>query len=306
MFQRTEKGKEYELFVLKIQKLEKLCHALQEERKILYTKIKDVRQTNSNVPVKVFGSSNLRDSNAASQDTDKSVPLTPVEVQELEKDDPVLTKDMTRLREEQARLQEFAASLLTTPMDDEDEDNTDDVDLEEDVVASAFVQFKSKPQAKEEPVSVPEKEEGVKSKVEKEQEVQKQQAPQPEEKPSEVVATDPEPEAMKVQTQAEVVKSEEEIHQQQLTHVQEPTSLKPVEVELDPPTEVMKDPCEVKPVVPVEDEKLKPAEPLQVTQEATPTSAPENTPDTAAPSNTNSSKKQAPKKKKKKGGKNAS
>ncbi|KAG7234387.1 hypothetical protein INR49_004853, partial [Caranx melampygus] len=308
--ERTEKGKEYDLFVLKIQKLEKLCHALQEERKILYVKIKDVQQTNSNVPVKVFGSSNLCDNSAASKDADESAPLTPVEVQELEKEDPVLTKDMARLREEQARLQEFAASLLTTPVDDDDEDNTDDENLEEDVVASAFVQFKSKPQVKEEPVSVPEKEEDVKSEVEKVEEVQKQEAPKPVEKTSEVVPTDPEPEAVKVQTQAEVqqVKPEEEIQQQQqqLDTVHEPTTPKPAEVELDPPTEVMKEPCEVKPVVPAEDEKLKPAEPVQVPQEATPTSAPENTPDTAAPSNTNSSKKQAPKKKKKKGGKNAS
>ncbi|CAF94960.1 unnamed protein product, partial [Tetraodon nigroviridis] len=41
MEERTEKGKEFQLFVLKIHKLEKLCRALQDERAVLYRKIKE-------------------------------------------------------------------------------------------------------------------------------------------------------------------------------------------------------------------------------------------------------------------------
>ncbi|XP_023266845.1 beta-taxilin-like isoform X2 [Seriola lalandi dorsalis] len=320
--ERTEKGREYELFVLKIHKLEKLCHVLQDERKILYAKIKEVRRTNSIVPLNVFGSSDFCDV-PGSEDADKSAPLKPVEVQELEKEDPVLTEDMARLREEQARLQEFADSLLTTPVDDDDEDNNGDADLEEDAVASAFVHFKAGPQVKKEPVSVPEQVVGVKSEVaetdlpqpDKVEEVQKPEAPKTEEKTSEMIPADPQPEAVKVQTQAEVkevqqVKAEGGI--QQLPSEQELTP-KAEKVEIDPPSEILKEPSEVKPVVPAEDEKFQqqqqqPAEPVQASEEAPETSAPpsENTPKTAEPSNADSLKKQAPKKKKKKGGKNSS
>ncbi|XP_071324057.1 beta-taxilin isoform X1 [Trachinotus anak] len=321
MEERSEKSKEYDLFVLKIQKLEKLCHVLQDERKVLYAKIKDVRQTNSNIPSKVFSSSNASDI-ASSEGADKCDVLNPAEVQELEEEDPVLTEDMARLREEQTKLQEFAASLFTTP-EDNDEVNNDDIDPEEDMVASAFVQFKTKPQVKEEPVSVPEQVVEVKSEAaetdpplpDKTEEVQKPEAQKPEEKPSEMIQTDPQPEAVKVQTQVEVkevqqVKPEEEIQQQQPSE-QEPTP-DTEKVETDPTTGILEETGEVKPVVPVEAEKLQqqqqPAEPVQVSEEAPKSSAPpsENTPETASPSNADSSKKQTPKKKKKKGGKNAS
>uniref|UniRef100_A0A8C8GTJ0 Taxilin beta a n=1 Tax=Oncorhynchus tshawytscha TaxID=74940 RepID=A0A8C8GTJ0_ONCTS len=43
--ERTVKENEYEMFVVKIDKLERLCRALQDERKILYSKIKGIRQT---------------------------------------------------------------------------------------------------------------------------------------------------------------------------------------------------------------------------------------------------------------------
>lgn len=281
MFQRAEKGKEYEIFVLKIQKLEKLCNALQQERRILYAKIKEVHQTNSDVSVRVFG--NLFPENAGeTKEAEKPVLLSPAEAQELEKEDPVLTKDMARLREEQTRLQEFAASLFTTPTgDDDDEDKADDADAEEDKMASAFVQFTGKPQVKEQPVPVEEK----KEEVEKVEEAQKQEAPKPEEKIPEVAPKEPEAEAAKVQTHVEV---------------KEEKQVQPAEVVVDPPTEVKQEPHEVKPVAPVEEEKkLQAAQPAQEPQEPTPTTQP--TPDAAAPS-----KKQAPKKKKKKGGKNAS
>ncbi|GAA6231662.1 alpha-taxilin-like isoform X1 [Lates japonicus] len=328
--ERTEKGKEYDLFVLKIQKLEKLCHALQDERKVLYAKIKDVRHTNANIPSKVFGSSNLSDI-VSSEGADKSAVLTDVEVQELQElqeEDPVLTEDMTRLKEEQAKLQEFAASLLTPSADNDEEDN-DDIDLEEDIVASAFVQFKTKPQVEEEPVSVPEKVADVKSEAaetdvtvsDKVEEVQKPtpEALTPEEKTSEMKPIDPEPEAVKVLTEVEVkevqqVKPEEEVQQQQHQPSEQEPTLEAKKVETDPPTEPKpkateaEDPGEVKPLVPAEDEKLQqqPAEPVQVSEAAPTVSEPAPPANTAVPSNADSSKKQAPKKKKKKGSKNSS
>ncbi|KAM9840344.1 uncharacterized protein ACBR49_015749 isoform 2-T2 [Aulostomus maculatus] len=181
MEERTEKCKEYELFVLKIQKLEKLCRALQDERQGLYDKIKEVHHANSSLPSKIFGmSSTDGDPEGALQ----SVSPTPVdlqELQELQKDDPVLTEDMARLKEEQAKLQEFAAALLAQPADN-NLDNDNDVDLEEDLVASAFIQFKTKPQATEEPVALPEPK------------FQKPDAPTTEEKASESAPAQPKPE----------------------------------------------------------------------------------------------------------------
>ncbi|XP_028997704.1 beta-taxilin isoform X1 [Betta splendens] len=130
--ERTEKSKEYDLFVLKIQKLERLCRALQDERKVLYDKIRDVRQANASLPSKVSSSE----------------PLTPLEIQEIQDEDPVLTEDMARLKEEQAKLQQFADSLLAPAAEDKEDEDSKDADLE-DLVASAFVQFKTKPQTKE-------------------------------------------------------------------------------------------------------------------------------------------------------------
>ncbi|XP_076611735.1 beta-taxilin isoform X1 [Chaetodon auriga] len=195
--ERAEKSKEYDLFVMKIQKLEKLCRALQEERVVLYDKIKEVRQANANVPSKVFGSSipsDILDTEGA----DKSPLLTPVDLQEIQKEDPVLTEDMTRLREEQAKLQEFAACLLATPSDDEEEENHD-LDLQGDMVASAFDQFKTKPQVKEEAVSVPEVVE-VKSEA---AESALPEAPTPVEKTSEMIPADAKPKAATVQPKVE-------------------------------------------------------------------------------------------------------
>lgn len=141
VFQRTEKGKEYDLFVLKIHKLEKLCQVLQEERVLLYAKIKDVRK--SNTDAKVLGSA----------EPDQSALLTPTEIQEIQEEDPVLTKDMSRLKEEQTKLQEFAASLFSTPAHEEEREEI--LDLEEDEVSSAFIQFKTRTQTRTD--SVPEK-----------------------------------------------------------------------------------------------------------------------------------------------------
>nr|XP_020442541.1 gamma-taxilin-like isoform X2 [Monopterus albus] len=265
--ERTEKGKEYDLFVLKIQRLEKLCRALQDERAVLYDKIREVRQANSNLPAKLFGTSNP-DNNPEAENT--SDLLTAAEAQEIQEEDVVLTEDMARLREEQTKLQKFAASLLASPSDN-DEDN-DDIDLEEDIVASAFVQFKTKAKVKEEPVSVPEQMVDVKSEAaepnlpqpDKTEEVQKPhvstpEALTPEDKTSETIPTEPKLEAEKVQIQ---VKPTEEIQQQQEEVTPE------AEVKTGPPAEPKPEAemqIEVKDV-----QQVKPAEKIQQQQELTP------------------------------------
>ncbi|CAN9507358.1 unnamed protein product [Ophioblennius macclurei] len=181
--ERSEKGKEYELFVLKIQKLEKLCRALQEERKGLYGKIKEVRLSNSSIQSKFLSSTLAENLDSGAADDDKCALLTPKEIQEIQEGDEVLTEDMSRLRSEQAKLQEFAESLLASPFDDEDEE----VDLVDDVVASAFIQFTSK--AKQEVDLVPEV-------------VQKEPGSLPEASTTETSHAEPKPEEL--QTVAEV------------------------------------------------------------------------------------------------------
>ncbi|KAA8582964.1 hypothetical protein FQN60_015510, partial [Etheostoma spectabile] len=324
MEERTMKMKEYDVFVLKIQKLERLCNALQSERAILYEKIKEIRQTNSNIPSKVFGSSKV-DELLNPENPDKSAMLTPVdlqELQELQKEDSVLTEGMSRLKEEQAKLQEIAASLLAKPCDNDEEDN-DDVDTEEDLMSSAFAQFKTKAQVKEEAVSVPQQVADVKSEAaesvlpqpDKVEEVSKPALSTPVENTSDMIPTDTKPEAVKVQTQVEEkeVKPDEAIQQPPAEPA--PTS-EPEKVKIDPPTnpegaeaEILVKAAELNPVVPLEDEKVQ-AKQVKVPEEA-PTkseSAPlsKDTPKATASSNADSSKKQTPKKKKKKNGKNAS
>ncbi|CAJ1077744.1 beta-taxilin-like isoform X1 [Xyrichtys novacula] len=354
--ERAEKNKEYELFVLKIQKLEKLCRALQEERVVLYDKIKEVRISNANLPSKIFSSSNKDET--PDTESAKSALLTPDMIQELEQiqqEDPVLTENMTRLREEQAKLTEFAASLLATPSNDE-EGVTEDVDPEEDVVSSAFKQFKTKTQVTEEAVSAPKQVVEEKSDTAEkvpQPVVEKPEAPAPVEDTPEMTPTNTKPEVENFQTQinnkeektvkpdqqkpAETAptpkpekvktsppadtKSEAEKVQTQIDNKeekpvkpdqQEPSELVSSEkVKTSPPTgtkpEVTE--AEIKPVVPVEDQKVQP-KPVQAPEEA-PTksdSAPpsKNTPKASAPSNAESSKKQMPKKKKKRNAKTAS
>ncbi|XP_062407046.1 gamma-taxilin isoform X1 [Sardina pilchardus] len=109
--ERSEKAKEFELFTIKVDKLETLCRALQEERKGLYDKIKGLR-------------------------FDMSKPAMPEEptVKTSEEDLPikgfVLTAELDKLNAEQARLHEFAASLATSNLNeledsDDEEENTE-------------------------------------------------------------------------------------------------------------------------------------------------------------------------------------
>ncbi|XP_038132740.1 gamma-taxilin-like isoform X1 [Cyprinodon tularosa] len=145
--ERTEKGREYDLFVLKIQKLEKLCRALQDERKGLYDKIRDVRQSTASLPSKF---------SAVTENVPEEDGIPDLEgLQELQEEDPVLLESIARLREEQAKLQEFAASLLAAP-DDEEQQEDQGTEAEDDLVVSAIAQFQTKPEAKRDPGSAPE------------------------------------------------------------------------------------------------------------------------------------------------------
>lgn len=128
------------MFVLKIQRLEKLCRALQEERVALYSKIKEVRHSNSQCSPPTQAEEQVEVEG-----------LTVEEVLEIQGGDPVLTEDMSRLREEQAKLQEFATALLAMPSDGEEEEEEaqeQEEQKEEDALVSAFSHFTSK--AKEE------------------------------------------------------------------------------------------------------------------------------------------------------------
>lgn len=318
LFQREEKGKEYELFVLKITKLEKLCRALQDERIVLYHKIKEVRKHNANPPSQVSSTSNVDDT-PVSECAEESTLLTTAEIQDLQdlqNDDPVLTENMARLREEQAKLQEMAASLCA-PLSNNDEQDTSP---EEDLLSSVFADFQTKTEVKE--VAVPvledvksEAAEPVLPQPDKAEEVPEPVMSTPVENTSEMIPTDTKPEAEKIQTQVEdkevqPVKAAEEIQQQLAepvpqSEIHPPTDMKPEAAE----AEVLVKADEVKPVIPVEVEKVQ-AEPVQEPKEA-PTeskSAPpsDNTPQTTSASNGESSKKQTQKKKKKRNGKNAS
>ncbi|CAB1342944.1 unnamed protein product, partial [Coregonus sp. 'balchen'] len=110
--ERTLKENEYEMFVVKIDKLERLCRALQDERKILYSKIKGIRQT----PDATEGTP---------KDETQEVATEPVHSLMDIVEEPEMTEEMARLRAEQNRLAEFAASLLAPSTGDDDDDDSD-------------------------------------------------------------------------------------------------------------------------------------------------------------------------------------
>ncbi|XP_043962961.1 beta-taxilin isoform X2 [Gambusia affinis] len=158
--ERTEKGREYNLFVLKIQKLEKLCRALQEERKGLYDKIREVRQSSAGLPSKL---ANFTENAGVPEDA----AMPDLEgLQELQEDDPLLTENIIRLRQEQAKLQEFAAALLAAPGDNEEQDEKKELGDEDDVIVSAIAQFQTRTDIKKGPASAPGQAEGREEKAE--------------------------------------------------------------------------------------------------------------------------------------------
>ncbi|XP_067097927.1 beta-taxilin isoform X2 [Osmerus mordax] len=151
--ERSEKEKEFELFCLRIDKLEKLCRALQDERQCLYTKIKDIRHTSAE--------------EATPTQTDPEVPgASQVLIPDLElPEDDVLTEEMSRLSAEQARLQAFAASLLapsTAGEDDDDSDSEEEGELvTEPAQTGAHVPVPALPHSVSEPKQEPVEEEEV-------------------------------------------------------------------------------------------------------------------------------------------------
>ncbi|XP_072552068.1 beta-taxilin [Salminus brasiliensis] len=119
--ERSEKGKELELFTLKIHKLELLCRALQDERKVLYDKIKDIRLQGfaASVPIK-----NEEELPELSQLPEPELPHN-----------PALTTEMEKLWKEQARLEEFAASLMASTTDDIEDSEEEEASSEPTVSA---------------------------------------------------------------------------------------------------------------------------------------------------------------------------
>lgn len=283
LIQRTEKDKEYELFVLKIQKLEKLCRALQDERAVLYDKIREVRHANSGLRSEALVGPKPDEIHEA-EGAECSAPPTPADLRELQDEDPALTEDMSRLREEQAKLQELASSLFAAHGDDEEEGKKE-LDVEDDAVAAAFVQFETKALVRQEPVSVPEQA------AELVEEVPKADAPAPVENVAET--TPAEAEAANVQTRAD----DKEVQETQ----------RPPEVHIDPPADLKPEGAEVEAVVPVEKEEVQ-AEGRPEEAGAAPEPAPpsEKSPETAVASTSDSSKKQTAKKKKRRNAKKAS
>ncbi|KAJ8009083.1 hypothetical protein DPEC_G00085170 [Dallia pectoralis] len=130
--ERTRKENEYETFVVKIDKLERLCRALQDERKILYSKIKGIRQT-----------PNAPEQETPKDDSQEGVPepihslMDIVEV-------PEMTEEMSRLKAEQNRLAEFAASINSKSVGDDDDDYSDSEE-EPEITEHIEVQTTPKP-----------------------------------------------------------------------------------------------------------------------------------------------------------------
>ncbi|KAA0708428.1 Beta-taxilin Muscle-derived protein 77 [Triplophysa tibetana] len=111
--QRSEKAKEFEFFTVKIDRLETLCRVLQDERKILYAKIKEIR-----FPEK------------AAESPLEDMPLVDELAPQLGPS-PVLTAEMEKLREQQIRLQELAASLVKPIKDDVEESDSEEEEASE-------------------------------------------------------------------------------------------------------------------------------------------------------------------------------
>ncbi|KAK1795953.1 hypothetical protein P4O66_008853 [Electrophorus voltai] len=103
--ERSEKSKELELFTMKIGKLETLCRALQEERKVLYSKIKEIRL--QGLAACVLVKDQLEEK--------LPEPSQPAEAEVTA--NPALTTEMEKLWKEQERLQKFAASLMASSTD---------------------------------------------------------------------------------------------------------------------------------------------------------------------------------------------
>ncbi|XP_061667907.1 beta-taxilin [Syngnathoides biaculeatus] len=152
--ERSEKGEEYKVFVVTIRKLEKLCRALQDERKVLYAKIKDVRRGDADAG-----------------------PEEPSAQEKRDDGDGLMTEEMRRLSAEQVKLQEFEESLMASH-GARQEQEADPSDLDDDLVATAFAHFhKTQPQERNRSSEVEVKPE-VKPEPQSEPQVKQEQKPE--------------------------------------------------------------------------------------------------------------------------------
>ncbi|KAI1897532.1 hypothetical protein AGOR_G00084240 [Albula goreensis] len=130
---RSAKDKEFELFTLKVHKLEKLCRALQEERKGLYKKIQEIKLDNK-IEVTVKGEQTAKEDKNTDEASNPAPVTTPASATtpdpapalNLLSDDLPLTEEMVRFQAEQARLQEFASSLLVSFSEDQGDDSEEE------------------------------------------------------------------------------------------------------------------------------------------------------------------------------------
>ncbi|XP_048841796.1 beta-taxilin isoform X2 [Brienomyrus brachyistius] len=160
---RSVKNKEFEMFTLKIDKLEKLCRTLQEERKGLYQKIKEVSQDMKGGVAEMTADEGVLEEKPNPTEILATAP-TPVQAPEPSSDSaPVeaqtstsvpkellLPVDMSRLNAEQRRLEEFAACLLKPSKAD---DSAHDTEGEKEIRAPVDTQEGSKPGPQADPAT---------------------------------------------------------------------------------------------------------------------------------------------------------
>lgn len=110
LMQKTIKEKEFELQTLKTQKLEKLCRALQDERKTLYEKLQksqppttDTTVTTETLSTETVGETEATEEKAVAQDAPTQPTCVPPQPE------TPLTHELASLKAEKDRLQELAA-----------------------------------------------------------------------------------------------------------------------------------------------------------------------------------------------------
>uniref|UniRef100_A0A671NMS7 Beta-taxilin-like n=1 Tax=Sinocyclocheilus anshuiensis TaxID=1608454 RepID=A0A671NMS7_9TELE len=257
--ERSEKAKEFELFTLKIDRLETLCRALQDERKSLYIKIKEIRSSEKATLAPAVDLPQVDELPELVQ-LPKSAP------------NPMLTAEMKRLREEQIRLQEFAASLVSSITDDAGESDSEEEEMAQKIPANPEAtklessELADKPESiqdepstteenKPEVVSEPSQEEATKAEETVEQESTQSKPVMKEECKDEAVKPElPEPEPPKQQPlkeeQPKPVMKEECKVEAVKPELPEPEPPKQQPLKEEQPKPVMKEECKVEAVKP--------------------------------------------------------
>uniref|UniRef100_A0A673LD68 Beta-taxilin-like n=1 Tax=Sinocyclocheilus rhinocerous TaxID=307959 RepID=A0A673LD68_9TELE len=255
--ERSEKAKEFELFTLKIDRLETLCRALQDERKSLYIKIKEIRSSEKATLAPAVYLPQVDELPELVQ-LPKSVP------------NPMLTAEMNRLREEQIRLQEFAASLVNSitdyagESDSEEEETAQKIPANPEATKLESSELADKPESiqdepstteenKPEVVSEPRQEEATKAEETVEQESTQPKPVMKEECKDEAVKPElPEPEPPKQeplkQEQPKPVMKEECKDEAVKPELPEPEPPKQEPLKQEQPKTVMKEECKLEAV----------------------------------------------------------